>query len=60
MPQIRHRIEKCIEGLKESSAELRIVAEETENEQARNAFNQTARMADECVQKCQIALNQLK
>ncbi|MFY9114513.1 MAG: hypothetical protein WAO23_04630 [Dethiobacteria bacterium] len=60
MYHIRHRVEKCIEELKHSSEELRLIADDTENEQARNAFNQTSIMADECIQKCQIALNQLK
>lgn len=57
---IRERIEKCIDDFKSSSAELREIANDTENEQARNAFQQTAKQVDDCVQKCQIALNQLK
>lgn len=60
MYHIRSRIEKCIESLKHSSEELRHIADDTENEQARNAFNQSSIMTDECIQKCQIALNQLK
>lgn len=57
---IRARIENCIQSFKDSSAELRAVARDTENNQARNAFNQSAEKVEECIQQCEIALNQLK
>ncbi len=57
---IRQRIESCIDNFKNSSAELREIAVDTENEQVRNAFQQSAEKVEECVQQCQIALNQLK
>lgn len=57
---IRQRIERCIDDFKSSSVELREIANDTENEQARNAFQQSAEKVEECVQQCRIALNQLK
>lgn len=57
---IRARIENCINSFKTSSAELRALAQETENNQAKNAFNQSAEKVEECIQQCEIALNQLK
>lgn len=57
---IRQRIERCIDDFNNSSVELREIADDTENEQARNAFQQSAEKVEECVQQCRIALNQLK
>jgi len=57
---IRSRVEDCIENFKASAEELREVAEDTENEQARNVFQESAQKAEECVQQVKIALKQLE
>jgi len=57
---IRARVESCIESFKNSAEELREAAEDTENEQARNTFQQSAEKVEGCIQQVQIALNQLK
>ncbi len=56
---IRERIESCVASIKDSAAELREIAGETENEQARNAFQQSAEKAEECAYQVQNALKQL-
>jgi len=60
MIDLRSRVESCIDNIKTSAEEIREAAQETENEQAKNAFQQSAIKMEECVQQIQIALNQLK
>ncbi len=57
---VRERVEKCVESFRYSVQELRRAAQETENNQARNAFIQSAQKVEDCIQQCQIALNQFK
>jgi hypothetical protein len=56
----RQKVEKCIDSFRHSVNELRAAAQETENSQARNAFIASAQKVEECIQQCQIALNQFK
>jgi hypothetical protein len=56
----RQKVERCIESFRHSVNELRVAAGETENSQARNAFISSAQKVEECIQQCQIALNQFK
>lgn len=56
----RQKVEKCIDGFRHSVTELRTAAQETENSQARNAFIASAQKVEECIQQCQLAINQLK
>lgn len=57
---VRQRVENCIENFRQSAGELRAAARETENNQARNAFIQSAQKVEDCIQQCQIAINQFK
>lgn len=57
---VRRRVEKCIENFRLSAGELRTAAMETENNQARNAFIQSAQKVEDCIQQCQTAINQFK
>lgn len=57
---VRRRVEKCIESFRLSAGELRAAAMETENNQARNAFIQSAQKVEDCIQQCQTAINQFK
>lgn len=56
----RQKVERCIDRVRHSADELRAAAQETENSQARNAFIASAQKVEECIQQCQIALNQFK
>lgn len=56
----RQKVEKCITSFQHSAAELREAAQETENSAARNAFIASAQRVEECIQQCQIAINQFK
>lgn len=58
--QIDEKVERCIQNLRKSAADLRTAARETENSQARNAFIESAQKAEECIQQCQTAINQFK
>lgn len=57
---VQKRVEKCIESFRYSAEELRIAARETENSQAGNAFIQSAQKVEDCIQQCQVAINQFK
>lgn len=56
----RQKVERCIDSFRHSVSELRAAAQETENSSARNAFIASAQKAEECIQQCQIAINQFK
>jgi len=56
----RQKVERCIESFHHSAAELRAAARETENGAARNAFIASAQKVEECIQQCQVAINQFK
>ncbi len=56
----RRKVERCIDSFRHSVSELRSAARDTENSQARNAFVASAQKVEECIQQCQIALNQFK
>lgn len=56
----RQKVERCIDSFRHSASELRTAALETENSQARNAFIASAQKVEECIEQCQIAVNQLK
>lgn len=57
---LRQKIEKCIDSLRQSASELREAAQETENNAARNAFVSSAQKIEESIRQCQIAVNQFK
>ena len=57
---VQMRVEKCIESFRQSAEELRTAARETENSQASNAFIQSAQKVEDCIQQCQVAINQFK
>ncbi len=56
----RQKVQRCISSFQHSAAELRAAARETENSAARNAFIASAQKVEECIQQCQIAVNQFK
>ncbi len=56
----RRKVERCIDSLHHSVQELRTAAQETENNQARNAFIASAQKVEECIEQCQMAINQFK
>lgn len=56
----RRKVERCIDSFRHSVQELRTAAQETENNQARNAFIASAQKVEECIEQCQIAINQFK
>ena len=57
---VRQRVERCIYDCRRSADELRLAARDTDNNQASNAFIQSAQKIEECVVQCQTALNQFK
>jgi len=57
---VRNRVEMSLEKMKTTAEELRQAAVDTENEQAKNVFQQSAEKTDECVKQVQMALNQFK
>ncbi len=56
----RQKVQQCISSFQRSVSELRAAARETENSAARNAFISSAQKVEECIQQCQIAINQFK
>ncbi len=52
-------VEDTIRKCQSSAADMRAAASGTDNNAARNSFEQTAQQLEECVQKCRVALNQL-
>jgi len=60
MTDIRNLVEDTIEKCQGSASNMRSAASNTENNAAKNAFEQTAQQLEQCVQKCRTALNQLE
>ncbi|MBS4021962.1 MAG: DUF1657 domain-containing protein [Dethiobacter sp.] len=56
---IQYLVEETIKKCQSSAADMRTAAHTTDNNAARNSFEQTAQQLEECVQKCRSALNQL-
>ncbi|NLA26953.1 MAG: hypothetical protein GX878_06110 [Firmicutes bacterium] len=55
----KEKVEECIDSFRHSVRQLRSAARETDNNQARNAFVASAQKVEECINQCQMALNQL-
>lgn len=56
----RQKVQQCISSFQHSVSALREAARETENSAARNVFISSAQKVEECIQHCQIAINQFK
>lgn len=59
MSGVRDLVESSIKKCQSSAADLRTAASQAENNAAKNSFQQAAAELENCVQKCQTALNQL-
>lgn len=59
MSDIRHLVEDSINKCQSSAADLRSAARLTENNAAKNAFEQSAQQLEQCAAECRKALNQL-
>lgn len=59
MSDVRTLVEDSIKKCQSSAADLRTAASRSENNAAKNSFEQAAKELEECVQKCRTALNQL-
>lgn len=57
---VRQRVEQCMQDCRHSADGLRQAARDTDNNQARNAFIESAQKIEECIVQCQAALNQFK
>jgi hypothetical protein len=56
---VQSLVEETIRKCQSSAADMRSAAESTDNNAAKNSFEQTAQQLEQCVQKCRTALNQL-
>lgn len=59
MTDIRHLVEESIKKCQGSAADLRSAAKMTENNAAKNSFEQSAHQLEQCASQCRKALNQL-
>lgn len=56
---IRQTIQQCISKCESSANDLRTVAGQIQNPQAKNAAQQAATQIDNCVRQCRSLLNQV-
>ena len=59
MSDYRNLVVDSIKKCQSSAADLRAAASQVGNNAAKNSFEQAAHELEQCVQKCQTALNQL-
>ncbi|MGI6097756.1 MAG: hypothetical protein ACOYBM_06520 [Dethiobacteria bacterium] len=57
--ETRQQVEESIKYCRLSAKNLRSAAQTVQNAQAKNAFEESARKIEDCIQQCQTALNQL-
>jgi hypothetical protein len=59
MADVRNLVEDSIDKCQSCAADLRSAATQTDNNAAKNSFEQTAQQLEQCVKNCRIALKQL-